>query len=109
MCWTADLSSLPDVVATIEKYEQEAEDVYKKVSWHTIFWTGLTLVLQLLLKFPNSTRIIRHYAVFQEEVKNNIEYSQILFKTADAIEEELATKHRHRRHRKNAKKTERKK
>ena len=44
-------------------------------------------------RYPKSATLWRAYAVFLEEIKNDLEYSQIAFRTADDVEEENARKH----------------
>src|SRR5690348_11949345 len=41
-----------------------------------------------MMRYPKSTRVLRAFGVFLEEIKNDIELSQMAFRTADEYEEE---------------------
>ena len=71
-----DLGQLAEIVVYIERSEKQAETIYRK----------------LLARYPKSVRVLRAYGVFLEEIKNDIELSQLAFRTSDDLEEELAKK-----------------
>ena len=47
----------------------------------------------MLVSYPKNLQILRSYGTFLEEVKNDLEYSQMAFRTADELEEERSQKH----------------
>ena len=47
---------------------------------------------QLLIKYPKNVQVLRSYAVFLDEIRNDIEYSQLAFRTAEELEEERSRK-----------------
>lgn len=71
-----DLGTINDVIARIDKHERSADESYKK----------------LLKKWPKSVTILRAYAVFLGEVKNDQELAHITFGMANEIEEERSKK-----------------
>jgi hypothetical protein len=62
-----------------------------------------------MLKFSKSARVLRAYGVFLEEIKNDIELSQLCFRTADDIEEEQSKKKKKGSHSKKEKKEKKEK
>lgn len=94
-----ELNSITDIVVKIDKYERKAEAIYRRVSSVVIQF----LTYKLMRKFPKSVTLLRAYAIFLEEVKNDLELSQIAFRSADELEEEN-TKRTHKKHKKDKKK-----
>lgn len=68
---------LPTIVAKLEREETKADVIFRK----------------LRNRFPHNAAVMRHYALFLEEVKNEPELAYALFKQADEIEQESATRH----------------
>src|SRR4051794_23986583 len=49
---------------------------------------------QLLARYPKSVRILRAYGFFLEEIKNDMETAQLVYRSADELEEAKSRKHR---------------
>lgn len=73
-----DLNILPDIVASIETFENKAAVILQK----------------LVEKFPKSSRVLRAYGTFTEEIQKDTEKAKRLYRQADEVEEEKTKKHR---------------
>ena len=62
-------------MGTLDRAEHEAESIYEK----------------LRFKFPKSTKVLRQFAIFLEEVKHDPQQAQIMYATADLLEENQVT------------------
>ena len=60
----------------------------------------------MLKKWPKSVTVLRAYASFLEEVKNDLELSHITFALANELEEEKSKKHSNKKKDKSKKDTE---
>lgn len=67
-----ELQLLPEMVSAIELNEKNTESILTK----------------LTSKFPKSTRVLRAYAEFLEDIKHDPEQAQQVYRTADEIEDD---------------------
>ncbi|KAH3743690.1 Family 3 adenylate cyclase [Pelomyxa schiedti] len=77
-----NLGSLPDIVAMLDSAEKNATQIYEK----------------LKKRFPKSSKVLRQFASFLEQVKNDPQQAQVMYTTADMLEESTTRHHKNRKH-----------
>ncbi|KAH3742887.1 Family 3 adenylate cyclase [Pelomyxa schiedti] len=76
-----NIGSLPEHVATLDSAEKSATEIYER----------------LKKKFPKSSRVLRQYALFLDQIKNDPHQAQIMYAAADSLEENTTKHHKHRK------------